>query len=330
MRWLWAVVLLTGCGIREQSRDAAAAQGEPSADSGATPVTTAAVRVGNLAITVTAPGHTDVLRPLHVRAPFDGTVAALGVADGDRVSRGRVLGTLVSRSSAAALAGARAMLEAAHTEVERRDAQRALDLATQNLVQIPLRAAEGGVVVSHAANAGDLVSEGDDILVLAPAGAVAFMAQVVQTDLPRVRPGQHATVELAARAAPLSGTVHGVLPAASVENLSAPVRIDFIPDPGGAAVGIGLFGTASIVVGERRGVPVVPEAALLRDDVYGTTQLAVAGPPPDGRAHWVKVTPGAREGGLVEIIAPTLSPGMLVIVSGQVGLPEGAPVRTQP
>ena len=189
-----------------------------------------------------------------MRAPFSGTVTALNVADGDRVSRGEALGTLVSRSSAAALAGARAMLDAAQTEAERHDAQRAVDLATRSLVESPLRASEAGVVVSHAANAGDLVTEGDDILVIAPAGAVAFVADVVQTDLPRVRPGQRVTVDLAARAAPLAGTVHGVLPAASAENLSAPVRIDFVPSSGGA-IGIGLFGTARITWGNGARCP---------------------------------------------------------------------------
>ncbi|HEY6060788.1 MAG TPA: efflux RND transporter periplasmic adaptor subunit [Gemmatimonadales bacterium] len=327
-RLLLVAVLLAGCGGRDQSRETATAQADTSPKEGATPVTTAPVRIATLAITVTAPGHTDVLRPLHVRAPFSGTVAALNVADGDRVSRGEALGTFVSRSSAAALAGARAMLAAAQTEAERWDAQRAFDLATRSLVEFPLRASEAGVVVSHAANAGDLVTEGDDILVIAPAGAVAFIAEVVQTDLPRVRPGQRVAVDLAARVAPLAGRVHGVLPAASAENLSAPVRIDLVA--GGGAIGTGLFGTARITVGERRQVPVVPEAALLQDDVYGTTQVAVVGPPPDRLAHWVQVTLGARGGGQVEILSPSLPPGTAVIVSGQVGLPEGAPVRVQP
>jgi multidrug efflux pump subunit AcrA (membrane-fusion protein) len=83
-------------------------------------------------------------------------------------------------------------------------------------------------------------------------------------------------------------------------------------------------------VGERRQVPVVPEAAVLQDDVYGTTQVAVVGPGPDRVAHWIRVTLGARDGGLVEILTPDVSPGTAVIVSGQVGLPEGAPVRIQP
>jgi RND family efflux transporter MFP subunit len=325
MRWVWPAVLLAACRGRRDSQESAQPD---SAGGGATPVTAVEIRNATLGVTVSAPGRTDVLRPLHVRAPFAGALASLSVADGDRVAVGERMGTVVARASIAALAGARAMLYAATTDAERADAQRALDLATRNLVEHPLQAPEAGVVVSHAANAGDLVNDGDDILVIAPAGAVAFIAQVVQSELPRIRPGQSVTVDLAAQATPLVGRVHGVLPAASAENLSAPVRIDFLA--GAGAIGTGLFGTARITVGGRRQVPVVPEAALLQDDVYGTTQVAVVGPAPDHRAHWVRVTLGARDGGLVEIVAPPLSPGTLVIVSGQVGLPEGTPVRVQP
>jgi RND family efflux transporter MFP subunit len=329
VRWwigLATAVIFGGCGAKD------AAPGHVVTDTtqgeGATPVTVVPIRDTTLALTVSAPGHTEVLRPLHVRAPFTGTVTALDVADGDRVSAEDELGTFVSRSSGAALAGARAMMAAAHSDAERRDAQRALDLATASLVHTPLRAPESGVVVSHAANAGDLVAEGDDILVIAPAGAVSFIADVVQSDLPRVRPGQRVAVDLAARAVPLTGSVRGILPAASAENLSAPVRIDLGRSAG--VIGIGLFGTARITVGERRRVPVVPETAVLRDDVYGTTRIAVVSAGPEPRAHWVPVTTGVQDNGLVEIVAPQLDPTTRVIVTGLVGLPEGAPVHVQP
>jgi len=39
------------------------------------------------------------------------------------------------------------------------------------------------------------------------------------------------------------------------------------------------------------------------------------------------VTTGPRAGGLVEIVTPGLASGTQVIVSGQVGLPEGALVH---
>jgi multidrug efflux pump subunit AcrA (membrane-fusion protein) len=289
-------------------------------------VTVASVRRATLALTVSAPGRTEVLRPLRVRAPFTGTLTALRVADGDEVSAGEELGAVVARTGAAALAGARAMLEAARTDAERADAQRALDLATGSVVLQPLRALEAGVVVSHSANLGDLLNEGDDILTIAPAGSIAFIAQVVQSDLAQVRPGQRAVVDLAARSAPTPGVVHAILPSASTENLSAPVRIDLT----GAAAGValGLFGTAQITVGERRKVPVVPDASVLRDDVYGTARIAAV--TTERRVHWLTVTTGAREGGQVEIVTPSLAPGTTVVVAGQVGLPEGAPVRAQP
>jgi RND family efflux transporter MFP subunit len=321
-----AALLLGGCGAKDATPEHIVADSRQT--EGATPVSVVPIRDTTLALTVSAPGHTEVLRPLHVRAPFTGTVTALAVADGDRVVAGDELGTFVSRSSAAALAGARAMVAAARTDAEQRDAQRALDLATASLVRTPLRAPESGVVVSHAANAGDLVSEGDDILVIAPAGAVSFIADVVQSDLPQVRPGQRVAVDLAARATPLAGRVHGILPAASAENLNAPVRIDL--GRSAEAIGIGLFGTARITVGERRHVSVVPETAVLRDDVYGTTRIAVVGAGPEPRAHWVPVTTGVRDNGLVEIVSPRLDPTTQVIVTGLVGLPEGAPVHVQP
>jgi RND family efflux transporter MFP subunit len=294
----------------------------------AVPVRTARAARATLLETVAGPGRTEAVKQLRLRAPFTGTLAALRVTDGDRVAQGQELAAIVSRNSAAALAGARAMLDAARTPAESSDARRALKLAERELVRAPLRAPEAGVVVSHAANEGDLVNEGDDILTIAAAGSVVFVAQIAQSDLARVRPGQPATIELAARPRPLRGVVRALLPAASSDNLTAPVRIDFAP--GGAPAALGLFGTARITVGERRDVLVVPAAAVLRDDVYGTSRVAVVRP--DGTAHWVAVTPGLRQGDALEIAASAapIAPGTAVIVAGQVGLPEGAAVQEQP
>jgi multidrug efflux pump subunit AcrA (membrane-fusion protein) len=292
----------------------------------AVPVRVAEVIDTTLTEIVTGPGRTQALRQMRVRAPFAGTLVSLRVADGDVVTAGQVVATMVSRNSAAARTGARAMLEAARTPEESSDARRALALAVQNLVEAPLRAPDNGVVVTHAAGEGDLVSEGDSIVTIAVAGSVVFVAQVVQSDLPRVRPGQVAVIELAARARPLRGVVHAILPAASSDNLSAPVSLDFTG--GDAPVEVGLFGTARIVVGVRRNAVVVPAAALLRDDVYGTSRVALVGE--DGTARWVAVTPGLAADGRVEIIAPRLAVHSRVIVSGQVGLPDSARVRVEP
>jgi hypothetical protein len=42
---------------------------------------------------------------------------------------------------------------------------------------------------------------------------------------------------------------------------------------------------------------------------------------------WIQVKTGASSGGWVEILEPSLQPGIAVLVQGQRGLPEGARVR---
>lgn len=324
--WL-LLSLLAACSGGGGNADAAPAD-STAADSAAaaTPVTMGRVERATLQVTVSAPGRTDALKQVSVRAPFNATLVSLNVADGDRVRAGQVIGTIVSRNSEAALAGAQAMLASANTPAQRQDAQRALQLARQGSVRTPLRAPQGGVVTSHATGAGGLVNEGDNVITIAAAGSVAFRAEVPQSDLPAVQPGQSATVDMVALHTSLRGTVHSILPADSSANLSTPVRID-IP-ASAVSTQMGLFGTAYIVVGEHRGAITVPEAAVLRDDINGTTRVAVVDA--RHRAHWTDVQTGITDGGRTEILSPSLQVGTRVILSGQVGLPDGSRVRALP
>lgn len=290
-----------------------------------TPVKVATVERATLALTVSGPGHTDALEQQKVRAPFKGILKELRVADGDRVRKGQILAVLVSQESQSALTGAEALLRAGRTPEEQSDARRAVQLARQGLVPAYLRAPEAGVVVSHGADEGSLVAEAQDLVSMAAGNSFVFRADIVQTDLGRIRAGQPAEVHLATGSSTLSGTVHSILPAASANDLTAPVRIDInsstMPER------LGLFGTATITVGTRQDVLVVPAQAVLRDDVTGVSQVALVS---QGKAHWQRVTTGVAQGGRVEIAQPPLQPGSQVIVQGQVGLPDGAPVEVEP
>ena len=191
----------------------------------------------------------------------------------------------------------------------------------------PLHAPAAGVVLSHAAEEGDYLDEGEVFLTIAEAGGVFFNAQVTQSDLDRVRPGQRASVDMpAVGTKPVGAVVHGVLPSASSQTLSAPVRLDF--SPAHPDLPVGLFGTASIIVAHRHDAIVVPAAAVLRDDVTGISRVAVIDS--TSRARWVVVHTGTQEGDRVEITTPPLTPGQRVIVQGQVGLPDSTRVQIQP
>jgi len=313
-----------GSACRGKASEPAAAAAEPAV-AVAVPVRIAQVERRTLTEEVPASGHTAVLAQEKIRAPFAGTLTELTVTDGDRVHRGQQIGTVVSRDTEAALAGARDMQRQAQTDAEKADAARALALAERGVVRAPIVALTEGTVLSHAAVRGDRVSEDQEVLTIADAASVAFLLDVPQSELSRIRPGQAVWVEIAGRPTRVAGTVHDVLPGANAVDFTAPVRVDLRGVDGVPPVG--LFGTARIVVAEHRDATVVPDSALLRDDVTGVTRLVVV---EKGRARWLEVSPGLRTDGEVEIKMPALEAGQSVVVSGQVGLAEGAPVAAAP
>lgn len=313
--------IAAGCGKRPETGSTPPAQ-DPAAG---TPVRVEAVTRATLSAIVSAPGHTSAITEQKVRAPFAGTLTELFVADGDTVSRGQVLGTVVSRDSDAALSGAREMAQEAKSPVETKDAGRALALAEQNLVRAPLRASASGTVITHAANRGDRLTEGQEILTISDWGSIVFLADVPQSDLPGIRPGESASVELGERPQPIPGAVYATLPSANAADFTAPVRIDLQGISG--RLPAGLFGTARITVGQRSGVLAVPDPAILRDDVTGVSRVAIV---EQGRVRWIIVTTGLKEKGRTEVTSGNLIEGQKAILEGQIGLPEGSPVVIQP
>lgn len=320
------LALLSGCGKRDAEAPSEKGEARTAAVSAATPVRVAAVATADLAEVVTGPGRTIAIVRQQVRVPFASTLVELKVTDGDTVRTGDVLGSVVSRDSEAALSGAREMARDAQTPVEKSDAARAVQLAEKNLVRLPLRSAVDGVVVSHAASPGDRLSEGQEVLTLSAADSIVFVADVPQGDAPRVRPGQPVAIAFVGRKETVPGRVHDVLPAANPADLTVPVRIDFGSKD--LRLSVGLFGTTRIQVGQRRNATVVPVAAVLRDDITGSTRIATM--TADGKAHWIDVRTGLSDGVVTEILGHALTVKQAVIVSGQSGLPEGAAVVVAP
>ncbi|MEP6801313.1 MAG: efflux RND transporter periplasmic adaptor subunit [Acidobacteriota bacterium] len=319
-RFAWIPILLTLAGCRGRDTDDPPKPSAPAKDV-PTAVRIARVSSASLSETVSGPGHTSALSQQKVRAPFAGTLLELRVTDGDVVRRGQAIGTMVARESEAALSGAREMVREAQSPAQHADAERAIALAERNLVRKSIAASADGPVLSHAAASGDKLAEDQEILTIADASSIVFLADVPQNDLPRIHPGQAASVEITGRPAAIPGRVHSVLPGANAVDFSGSVRIDL---PGSAArLTLNLFGTARLTVGERPEALVVSDAAILRDDVSGTARLAAV---VNGRVHWIDVRTGLRSNGATEVSGNGVTAGLPVIVSGMVGLPEGKAV----
>ena len=318
---LGVVILLAACSGGGDADGEATSSGTPTATN--VPVQVATVRTKDLDIVVTAPGQTEALRRDRIRAPYASRLKSLRVSDGDRISKGQVIAVIVSKDSEAALEGAKQMLSMARTAADKADAERAVEVAKRSLVEQSLTAPADGVILSHAAESGDYVDVNEVLVTVAETATVYFNAQVAQSEVGGVRPGQSASIDMPAKGGtPLGARVRGLLPMASSRNFSAPVRLDF--SPARRDVPLGLFGTAHIVIGQHKGATVVPARAVLRDDVTGKTRVAII--KSGDVAHWLSVDAGLREGGEVEIVKPAIAAGTRVITDGQVGLPEGARV----
>jgi multidrug efflux pump subunit AcrA (membrane-fusion protein) len=323
MAFALSILCLVVWGTRRLS---AAPKNDPAPTAiSATPVATGQVIRANLAYFVSGPGKTVALESQKIVAPFSGTLLTFDVADGDNVRAEQAIGTLLSDDSVAALEGARQMLVSARTPRERSDARLALRIAKRSAVTRVLRSAEGGIVVSHEADEGARVAQGQVLVTIAAGDSIAFVAEIDQTHLGQIHAGLPASVTLAGSTIPITATVHAVLPAGAPTDLRSPVRIDLgLSRP----PTLGVFGTAQIRVDEHRGVIAVPESAVLRNDVHGTIRIAVV--EPGDHAKWIEVKTGFSEHGLVEILSSDLQVDAAVITEGQVGLPDGALIQIKP
>jgi multidrug efflux pump subunit AcrA (membrane-fusion protein) len=285
-----------------------------------------AVTLRTIEVHVSGTGGLDALNDERVRAPFNGILMSLTVNVGDHVAVGQVIGSMVAENSEAALRGARSMVSSARSAAERVAAREALRVAEANVVHTPLVVTKGGVVITRPASTGERLAQGDSVVSIATTSRMVFFANVAQTDLALVRSGQRARVHIASRPGTFPGVVHNVMPADTASTATMRVRIDL--DQTAAAVPVGAFGTAVIIVNAHAKVPAVPRAALLRDDVSGRSQVAIV--EPGNIAHWVDVVPGIGDSSWVEVRTPRLAAGQRVITMGQVGLPDSAHVVLAP
>jgi len=252
-------------------------------------------------------------------------VENVGPHVGDRVGAGGPLGTLVTRESWSALRGAELMQREARDGAARAEADRALELARRDMVRVPLRAPQAGVVVRRTLEPGAQVAESGEILALVPAHNIVFEAHVPAADGARVRPGQPATVSEQGHA-PRAASVQRVLPMANSADQSLMVWLA----PGGTRdlAQLDHYGSARIIVGPPHRGTGVPDSAIVEDDLTGAHRVAVVNT--QGRAVWTTIVLGAAEDGWHEVLRPAIAPGTRVVIEGQRGLPDSTRVKWTP
>ncbi len=289
---------------------------------------------------VTAVGSLKASESVILRPEVSGRVMRIGFRDGAVVAKGDLLMTLDAAIQDAELAQARANFElnqASHRRSQELFAkkfisQQALDASAATLkvqaaaVQLAeakagkmrIRAPFRGVIGLRDVSVGSYVKEGEVLVNLEDISSLRVDFRLAESYLGRLSVGQ--SLELASDALP------GQHFAARVE------AIDPLIDPNGRSIAIrarldnvagklrpGMFVRVRLSFGQRKGVLIVPEAAIIPGAKASVFKQV------DGKAERVEVRLGVRRDAKVEVVEGLLV-GDVVVTAGQMKLRPGMPI----
>jgi HlyD family secretion protein len=176
-----------------------------------------------------------------------------------------------------------------------------------------IRAPATGLVLERTAKVGAVASPQSGALFrIAREGLVELDAEVIETDLQRVEPGQIVTVRRNG-GDPLTGTVRLVSPEVNATTRLGHVRIAF---SGEMPLRVGSFTRGSIEVARRDGVT-VPVAAVVTSGDTASVQVVR-----DARVETRAVKTGLSSGGVMEIVEG-LEAGDVVVARAGTFLRDG-------
>jgi HlyD family secretion protein len=261
------------------------------------------------------------------RASIAETQAAEGEA-ADALKRAQALGAtgttspvqLLARETQAEVAAAKATAAEANLRIA--EAERALAEAQRSEIELKiartqLKAPAAGTISRRAARLGAVAGTvGEPLFQLVRNGEIEFDAEVPETVLPQIEPGQSVEVLLSGVSEAIIGTVRLVDP--SVDKLSrlGRVAVALSRHP---AMRAGIFARGNITVGQRRAVTVPLSAVLFgKDGAY--VQLAT-----NNVVEIRNVETGFKRGARVEIVNGLME-GQEVLVRAAAFARPGEPI----
>jgi membrane fusion protein (multidrug efflux system) len=299
------------------------------------------VEVGTISAYTAATANLVAEDEVKVVAEAEGKVVALNVEEGDTVAKGRVLLRIDPADAELAVQKGDLALRNAKSNFERSEAMAAeklispqdldkaryeRDLAAQTLAEArrsltktTVPAAFSGRITLRKVLLGQNVKIGDELVTLADFDPLIARIHLPEREVLDLKVGQE--VRLALRAheeTRFQGRIRQISPVVDTASGTVKVTVEAVKPP--ASVRPGAFVTVEVLRQTRKETMLVPREAVIRE--LQETYVFVA----DGKAARKRaVTIGLEEAGRIEVTGG-LKAGEQVIVSGQGGLKEGAPI----
>jgi len=304
-------------------------------------VEVAKVKASDFSDDASAVGNLKSNESVILRPESPGRVASINFRDGAVVAKGAVLLTLDAAIQEAELQQARANLGLAKSNFERNQelvakkflSQQALEssaatlkvqeaavqLAEAKVAKTRIRAPFKGMLGLRNVSVGDYVKEAQDLINIEDIGTLRVDFRLPENYLGRLGKGQ--AVEVTSDALPgerFQAVLDAIDPLVDQggRSISARARLD----NAAGKLRPGMFVRVRLLFGERKGVLMVPEQAVVPGAQPAIYRVA------EGKATLVKVRLGVRRDAQVEVV-DGLAEGDLVVTAGQLKLREGAAVR---
>jgi membrane fusion protein (multidrug efflux system) len=257
-----------------------------------------------------------------------GVVTEIKCVEGQGVEKGAVLFQLDTRAVDVAVDFAEKALERQRKLVQiESTSQKTLQEAEQQLaaaraqqallrVQAPL----AGTVVRVNVKPGEAVDLTSVVAEVIDLDRLVVSANVPSPELAALKVGQSVEVLVDKSASPVTGTLTFIGSEVDPKTGTALVRAGL---PAHSGLRPGQFVTARIVSEEHKDRLAVPVESIVKD-AEGSTVIAVV---QGDKATQKPVQAGLRDGGLVEVEADGLEPGMAVVTQGAYALPKETKVR---
>ncbi|MDP2904942.1 MAG: efflux RND transporter periplasmic adaptor subunit [Candidatus Omnitrophota bacterium] len=183
----------------------------------------------------------------------------------------------------------------------------------------PVESPIKGTIGRFYCDIGQNVTEQTPIALVVDMEKVEIILNIPEKYLPRVRPGETAYIKIDAYPGEsFPGKVTKVSPVLDLDTRTAPIEISV--DNPRHRLSSGMFAEVSLVIQERKAVPVILKEALAGRGVDSYVYIIK-----DERAVQRKVQLGLRQGPYYEVSAG-LEPGDMVVIMGQQRLYDGASV----
>jgi HlyD family secretion protein len=215
-------------------------------------------------------------------------------------------------SATARVETARQAITVAEADIKVVDSQLAdTDL---RLARTDIKSPVAGTISVRNARIGAIASgAGQPLFTVIRDGQIELVADVPENDILRLQPGQKASVSVAGSTQPLTGSVRLVSPVVDPVTRLGAVHIALDDD---AAARAGMYGSASIVVGEANGVA-LPLSAITTEGGKTTVRKVT-----DGTVEMVEIKTGIQDGSYIQV-TEGLNDGDKVVAKAGVFVRDG-------